>query len=255
MQYFFFLKRKFCITQPPCESGSKYLLLLWVIWGGEWALEWAEQLCWLCCCFRCLHNLPWAIEIYRGYLWQCRNTSHFIHRFPKAQSIQSSDFLWMVFLKIGESFQWIFWYFLWSGSDSKTLEFRAARSSSKLRTPGAPIVELPGAMDSGLDCALSTSTVSDCVSLSGANQEQYFSMARLPFFLLCCQLRIQNDSFESQCTAPWSILIHLDPSWSILIHLDPSWSILIHLDPYWVIPVLQQVDRLRVSALWQIELT
>jgi hypothetical protein len=67
-------------------------------------------------------------------------------------------------------------------------------------------------MDSGLDCAFSTSTVSDCVSLSGANQEQYFSMARLPFFLLSCQLRIQNDSFESQCTAPWSILIHLDPS-------------------------------------------
>lgn len=101
--------------------------------------------------------------------------------------------------------------FLWSGSDSKTLEL-AARSSSKLRTPGAPIVELPGAMDSGLDCAFLTSTVSDCVSLSGANQEQYFSMARLPFFLLSCQLRIQNDSFESQCTAPWSILIHLDPS-------------------------------------------
>ena len=36
-------------------------------------------------------------------------------------------------------------------------------------------------------------------------------------FFLLCQLRIQNDSFESQCTAPWSTLIHLNPSWSILI--------------------------------------
>ena len=212
MQYF--LKRKFCITQPPCESGSKYLLLLWVIWGGEWALEWAEQLCWLCCCFRCLHNLPRAIEIYRGYLWQCRNTSHFIHRFPKAQSIQSSDFLWNGFLEDWRKFPMDFLIFFvkWFGFQ----DFGISGSSKFIKAANPRRPNSWAAWCDGQWLGLRFVNI-NCVRLCQ---------------LVWCQSRaiLFNGSiafFPALLSASYPKWLLWITVYGSLIHLDPSWSILI----------------------------